>query len=276
MQRHVRMMPTNLVASMLLLHRKGICEEELEKRVKWLGQDLQQRGIMLSTEGLPSTNTLKIGLTHLKDYLNHRRDIIEPGIIPYPKMDYKNILMLGYYRNPLNHVYFNEGVISVSMLSFSDKKPWDELSGITPDDLYQRAAFLSSLLKREEVLKHRLHHSREAFDQTLQYMLQRKVLQSKNGQVSMLPSMEALVVFAASLVWPMVDSYYATLLFCLSLVKNKSVEASQVSKRVQWLGESLFEEKTIMFFEACNQESIKNAVNELIEMKVLQRTSVFL
>jgi hypothetical protein len=37
MQRHVRMMPTTLVSSMLLLHRRGINEEELEKRVKWLG-----------------------------------------------------------------------------------------------------------------------------------------------------------------------------------------------------------------------------------------------
>lgn len=152
MQKHVRMMPTILVASMLLLHRKGISEDELEKRVKWLGQDLQQRGIMLSTEGLPSTNTLKIGLTHLKDYLNRRRDIVEPAIVPFPKMDYKNVLMLGYYRNPLNHVYFNEGVVAVSMLSFADKQPWTDLSGIIADALYQRASFLANLLKREEVI----------------------------------------------------------------------------------------------------------------------------
>ncbi len=30
-------------------------------------------------------------------------------------MDYKNVLMLAYYRNPLNYVYFNEGVILCSM-----------------------------------------------------------------------------------------------------------------------------------------------------------------
>jgi hypothetical protein len=40
MQRHVRMMPTTLVSSILLLHRKGINEEDLEKKVKWLGLDL--------------------------------------------------------------------------------------------------------------------------------------------------------------------------------------------------------------------------------------------
>ncbi len=37
MQCKVRMMPTTLVASMLLLHRKGINEEDLGKKVKWLG-----------------------------------------------------------------------------------------------------------------------------------------------------------------------------------------------------------------------------------------------
>jgi hypothetical protein len=70
---------------------------------------------MLSTEGLPTTNTLKIGLTHLHDYLHKKRDIYGPLIT---HTDYKNILMLGYYRNPLNHVYFNEGAIVVSIISF--------------------------------------------------------------------------------------------------------------------------------------------------------------
>jgi hypothetical protein len=62
-------MPTHLVASMLLLNRKGISEDELERKVIWLGTTLVQRGLTLSTEGLPSTNTLKIGLQHLGEYL---------------------------------------------------------------------------------------------------------------------------------------------------------------------------------------------------------------
>ena len=33
-------MPTNLVAAILLLHRKGINEDDLERKVKWLGQML--------------------------------------------------------------------------------------------------------------------------------------------------------------------------------------------------------------------------------------------
>jgi len=85
---------------------------------------------MLSTEGLPSVNTLKIGLTHLHDYLSRRRDIYEPAVT---KQDQKNILMLGYYRNPLNHVYFNEGVIIVSAFSFGSENAWGGLEGVNID-----------------------------------------------------------------------------------------------------------------------------------------------
>lgn len=35
--RNIRIMPTNLVAAVLLMQRKGINEDELERKVKWLG-----------------------------------------------------------------------------------------------------------------------------------------------------------------------------------------------------------------------------------------------
>ena len=109
---------------------------------------------MLSTEGLPSVNTMNIGLTHLHDYLSRRRDIYEPKI--QPKVDYKNILMLGYYRNPLNYVYFNEGVILVSMFYFDKEKVWNTNEGVDMNLVFERASFIADLLKREEVIEHRI------------------------------------------------------------------------------------------------------------------------
>ena len=137
---------------------------------------------------------------------------------------------------------------------------------------------MSELLKREEVLKERISTSnRSFFNSVVNYMVERRVLQrSADGSVSLKSSMETLIVFEASIIWPLVDSYYITLLYTLSLLKNKNVESKLINKRVQWLGESLFQDKTLFFFESCNQESIKNAVNTLLEMKVLQRNSVFL
>ncbi len=65
-------------------------------------------------------------------------------------------------------------------------------------------------------------------------------------------SQEQQIMFALSLVWPMLDSYYITLLFILSVLKNKSLDATQIPKRVQWFGEALFEDKVVPYFESCN------------------------
>lgn len=58
----------------------------------------------------------------------------------------------------------------------------------------------------------------------------------------------------------MVDSYYAVLMFTLSMIKNKNAEYQTLSKRIQWLAENLYEERVISYFESCNQQSIQNAI----------------
>lgn len=60
-----KIMPTHLVASIVLLYRKGISEETLLKKITWLGIACRQRGVLLSDSGLPDSTTLKIGLKHL-------------------------------------------------------------------------------------------------------------------------------------------------------------------------------------------------------------------
>ncbi len=67
--------------------------------MRWLGQTLAQRAIHLSTYGLPSLNTLKIGLQHLGDYLVKKRDNWSPKV---DGRNNNNYIMLAYYRNPLN------------------------------------------------------------------------------------------------------------------------------------------------------------------------------
>jgi hypothetical protein len=137
---------------------------------------------MLSTEGLPTSNTLNIGLFHLNDYLTKKRDIITPLI--QHKIDYKNILMLGYYRNPLNYIYFNEGIIIVSLMSFGLEKAWSIENGVDVNEIRERALYLAELLKREEVIQNKLTKSTpEIFDQVIKSMIDRKLLiQSTSNQ----------------------------------------------------------------------------------------------
>ena len=69
LQSNIQVMPTTLVATIMLLHRKGISEENLLKQINWLGMALVTRGAKLSDSNLPDETTLTIGLKHLKDFL---------------------------------------------------------------------------------------------------------------------------------------------------------------------------------------------------------------
>jgi predicted DNA-binding transcriptional regulator len=51
LQNHIRIMPTTLVASILLMYRKGISEANLVEKASWLGMALNQRGAVVATDG---------------------------------------------------------------------------------------------------------------------------------------------------------------------------------------------------------------------------------
>lgn len=92
-----------------------------------------------------------------------------------------------------------------------------------------------------------------AFDNTIQLLLSRKVLNTlPDGKFVLKSTGETEALFSASIVWQMIDSYYASLLFTLSMLKNKGVEYLQISKKIQWLSEELYDEKVLPYFESCN------------------------
>jgi hypothetical protein len=51
----------------------------------------------------------------LGDYLEKKRDIWTPKVYG---TNNNNYMMLAYYRNPLNQIFFNEGVVLVALQSF--------------------------------------------------------------------------------------------------------------------------------------------------------------
>lgn len=100
LQKNIRIMPTTMVASLILLFRKGISKEELTRHIEWLSMLINERGANFGNEvGLPGQNTMKIGLEHLNDYLEMKGNIIIPKVLP--RDDMKNYIMLYYYKNPL-------------------------------------------------------------------------------------------------------------------------------------------------------------------------------
>lgn len=169
-------------------------------------------------------------MDHLKDYLQKRRDIYEPAV--KPDVGYKNYLMLGYYRNPLNHIFFNEGVIITSMLSFGADQAWN--GGVDLQILKDKSYFLAKLLQKEEVLKERMDPQQNdyVFNKVINMMLEKKIIQKDNEKVFFKSTNETYILFVASLIWPMIDSYFATVMFTISLVKNKGIEFSLINKKI--------------------------------------------
>jgi glycerol-3-phosphate O-acyltransferase len=82
LQSALRMMPTTMVASIVLLYRKGISKQELRQKVEWLGMILNDRGANFATDnGLPGANTMDLGLEHLSAYLEEKAGIFEPKLV---------------------------------------------------------------------------------------------------------------------------------------------------------------------------------------------------
>jgi hypothetical protein len=71
-------------------------------------------------------------------------------------------------------------------------------------------------------------------------MLKERVIILKDNRVLLRTSGESQIVFITSLIYPMVDSYYVTLIYILTFIKNKGIDAVSFTKNTQWLSELLY------------------------------------
>lgn len=109
------------------------------------------------------------------------------------------------------------------------------------DELFKKSCFIADLLKREEVVKNRITKDNRAFfDETLAFMQKQRIIQITDGKVSLKSAGEAISLMICSIAWPMVDTYYATLIFSLTMIKNRTELDSSFTKDVQWMAETLF------------------------------------
>lgn len=101
-------------------------------------------------------------------------------------------------------------------------------------------------------------------------MLSEGTLLEKEGKLALNGENETQVLFPVSILWPIIDTYYLSALFLVSIQKETEMDKVEILKKIQWMGEQLFEDRTINFFESCNQDSIKNAVATFEAMKILK------
>ena len=88
---------------------------------------------------------------------------------------------------------------------------------------------------------------------------------------------EKLIILHFSLLRSLLECYWATLIYLISILKNEEgiFEVSSYDKfydMVQWQVESMYEEKVIMHYEACSLQSIQNALATFAQMKFIKFT----
>jgi len=242
-------MPCTLVATILLLYRKGINENELVQKVKWLGMALIQRGIKVADDaGIPTATITNIGLKQLEGQYTRKRDFIVPKVVVGDSQvnDYSNIILLAYYRNALNYAFYNESIIVCSLFSLGIEEIWK--NGMTPKELFKRSCYLSELIKREEVIQNRIQpNHRQYFDRLIDFMVAQRLLRIHTnafGEKRIFPktSGESSLLLLGSICWPMIDTYYTAAITALTMVKTKDQEEAMFMKNCQFLGETLHSE----------------------------------
>lgn len=269
LQENSAIMPTALVAAILLMHRRGVTEDELISKIEWLCEEIKARGY--KTGGLDSGSgqtAVRNSIMHLRQSVSHKKDMFEPSVSL--NTDYKNILLLSYYRNSLHHIFACEALLACTMFSFGEKIAWGE--GIPMNRLVEEVTFLSKLLETEFVLRVGVADS-ESIKKTLEFSKRRGIIEVDQDRVKIKRSGELAISFLCSLIWPLVDTYWATLTFCSALRLNQALKLEKLIQSIQWFSDSMYEERNMSYYESCSQENIKNAVLAFERLNILEQVS---
>jgi len=264
-------MPTALISSIILLHRKGISEENLHNKVEWLVDQLYLRKVKVGAlEGRYTPLFTENAVSLLGELVTQKKDILQIQLAA--KQDYKNILLLSYYRNTIIHAFWNESIIACALSSFGQDVAWKE--GVPLERLYEEVAFLNVIVNKEYQLREKI--TPETFPQLIERMTQRGILEIvQNGQAKVRVAQTGgdMMSFLCHLIWPFLESYWVTTVYLFS-IRNRTTNTLQQKfiQEVQWFAESIHDERIIEFYEACSLDTIKNAFTVFKDMKVISVT----
>ena len=72
-----------------------------------------------------------------------------------------------------------------------------------------------------------------------------------------------------TLLWPFVDSYWVAATALFALTSNTEVEEAALLERMQWLGETMYHERMICFYESCSRETLRHALDVFYDWGVV-------
>eukprot|EP00026_Physarum_polycephalum_P000213 Phypoly_transcript_00213.p1 GENE.Phypoly_transcript_00213~~Phypoly_transcript_00213.p1 ORF type:complete len:1213 (+),score=186.63 Phypoly_transcript_00213:2250-5888(+) len=294
---------TAVVATVLLAGRRGISRDELVTKCDWLREEIYNRGAEVAFEGAAET-MVDYALKLLSNLIQKRRNMYEPTqsvedggqkSSPVPNSNYrKNILVLSYYRNQLLHLFQWEGAIAIVIAALAGMKSsrkkklpiHDGATGVEEGVMIEEATFLAKLWSSEFV-----NHPNTDFPKAIMRALDKMTADGViiRHTVSEQPNPDAapvtqrlykissrgegILTFLCQMFWPYVETYFIA---CLTLFTTSpdAIKPNVLAQRMGWLGEKMFDEGKLNFFESCNIEILNNAISLFVRMGILTKKPV--
>lgn len=275
-------MPTHLVATLMLMYPQGLTKELLIDKTEWLRLEILKRGGKVAlTAGYHRNKLVDGALRHLSSVIIERRkNVFEP--LCSERSMYKNMLVLGHYRNKIVQYFFFEGLFCVAFYAQNNAANSKDSDKVSLPLLFKDVLYLSKLLDRENVFQSTAPRLEDIVP-IFQTMVQRGIFvhhatstdaKFTNDTVSVSKTGELTFSFLCALIWPFIDSYYVTGMLLYSLAPNKKLEQNLLLPRAQWLASTLYHDQMICSFESCSNETLRNAFFILENWKIIKSEKV--
>ena len=114
-------MSTAIVSSVLLMHRKGISQDELIKTVNELVKYIFKKGYKV---GGVNQNSSAVAVRNAIGYLGSITTKTKKNIFQLTiraGSQFQKILMLSYYRNTLTHAFLPEAFVGCAIIGFGEQ-----------------------------------------------------------------------------------------------------------------------------------------------------------
>lgn len=292
---------TSIVATVLLSSRRGISREELVSKCDWLRDEIFARGAEVAFEGAAEA-MVDYALKLLRNLIQKRRNMYEPtqsvegqASSPVPSSNYrKNILVLSYYRNQLLHIFQWEGAIAIVIAALAGMKSsrkkklpiHSSENGVEESVMVEEVTFLAKLWAAEFVNPPNLDIEKVVL-RTLDKMTADGVIVRHTVSSQPTPDVapvtqrlykissrgEGILTFLCTMFWPFVETYFIA---CLTLFTTPAdaIKPTVLAQRMGWLGEKMYDEGKINFFESCSTEILNNAISLFVRMGILIKKPV--
>ena len=277
-------LPGVLVATVLVTRLiRGIAEDDLRREVEVLREEVEARGGTVARLQRSMSETIKavvakvLGMEVCNNQLVKRhKDFLMLSLWTPPEQ-----LELSMMRNQLIHLFVMEAFVAVAMYA-AEKRAYPAV--VHRDALRRSCTFLMQLLKREFIYKPSEYGDPHAFDATMDFLVQRRILVQdgdhlivKEGPTTKSKrdfAEPSTYLFLCSLLWPFVESYWLAAICLRRILGGKIIVMHAFVQQIQVIGERLFFEGHIDLYEAISSSILQNALKLFLNWGVLQAVEV--